>query len=180
MYLCLSVTDTGVGMKPEIKTHLFEPFFTTRPSGAGLGLTVARHTLPRPADGSPRIPNPAWAPVSGPTFAAGTLPSPVADATEDGPGPSGQERILVVDDDPLAMSTAQRLLQRSGYTVWGAPGGEEALAFFRQHKDEIDLVLLDIVMPFVNGEDVYREIQNMKPGTRVLLVSGFTAKRLNA
>ena len=177
LYLCLSVTDTGSGMPPEIKDHIFEPFFTTRKSAAGLGLAVARHIL-RAAGG--------WItaysePGLGSCFriyvpAAGTLPSPLAEAPGEGPGPSGTERILVVDDDPLALNVAQRLLQRAGYTAWTAPGGEEAIEFIRKRRDEIDLVLLDIVMPFVNGEDVYKEIQRLKPGLPVLLVTGFTAK----
>lgn len=176
-YLVISVSDTGPGVPPEIKDRIFEPFFTTRKTATGMGLPVARHAI-RSAGG--------WITLySEPGLGAcfkiylPTVETPaatVSGGSEDEPGPGGTERILAVDDDPLALSIAQRILQRAGYTVWGAPGGEEAIEYFKQHHAEIDLVLLDVVMPYVNGEDVYREIHRIKPGIPVLLVSGFTPK----
>ncbi len=176
-YLVFSVTDTGPGIQPEIKEHIFEPFFTTRNAATGMGLTVVQHVV-RAMGG--------WVTVySEPGLGAcfrlyiptiETLAVPVAEAVDEGPGPSGTERLLVVDDDPLALSIAQRILQRAGYTVRAAAGGEEAIEYFKPHAHEIDLVLLDVVMPYVNGEDVYREIHRLKPGIPVLLVSGFTPK----
>ncbi|MBP7830562.1 MAG: response regulator [Kiritimatiellae bacterium] len=176
-YLVVSVSDTGAGIPPEIRDRVFEPFFTTRKAATGMGLTVVRHAIRAMGGWITLESEPgrgACFKLYLPTVEAPAMP--VAGTGEEGPGPTGTERILAVDDDPLALSIAQRILQRAGYTVWAAPGGEEAIEHFKQHHAEIDLVLLDVVMPFVNGEDVYREIHRIKPGIPVLLVSGFTQK----
>lgn len=176
-YLVVSVSDTGTGIPPEIQDLIFAPFFTTRKAATGMGLTVVQHAVRAMGGWVTMYSEPgrgACFKLYLPTVEAPAVP--VAGMGEEGPGPTGTERILAVDDDPLALSIAQRILQRAGYTVWGAPGGEEAIEYFKQHHAEIDLVLLDVVMPYVNGEDVYREIHRIKPGIPVLLVSGFTPK----
>ncbi|HOW96891.1 MAG TPA: response regulator [Kiritimatiellia bacterium] len=177
-YLVISVSDTGPGIPPEIQDRVFEPFFTTRKAATGMGLTVVRHAVRAMGGWVTLHSEPGLGacfelhlPTADTPSAAVSGPGP-----DEGPGPGGTERILAVDDDPLALSIAQRILQRAGYSVHGAPGGEEAIEYFRQRHAEIDLVVLDVVMPYVNGEDVYREIHRIKPGIPVLLVSGFTPK----
>jgi two-component system, cell cycle sensor histidine kinase and response regulator CckA len=177
-YISISVTDTGHGMTPEVKQHIFEPFFTTKKGGTGLGLTVVQHTI-RAMGGWVTVysePNLGtcfrlYIPVS-------KQESQIAAAEEpDGAAiPQGTETILVVDDDPLALSITQRLLHKSGYTVWTASGGEEAITLYRQHAEEIHLVLLDVVMPYVNGEEVYHELKRINSAVAILVMSGFTPK----
>lgn len=178
-YITLSVTDTGWGMTPEVKARIFEPFFTTKRGGTGLGLSVVQHTISALG---------GWITVYAEPNLGACFRLYIPTAKEEHPAvviedntpasavPGGSERLLVVDDDPLALSITQRLLQKSGYAVWTASGGEEAINMYRQHGAEIQLVLLDVVMPYVNGEEVYRELVKMKPDVKILVVSGFTPK----
>ena len=164
-------------MTPEVKQHIFEPFFTTKKAGTGLGLSVVQHTI-RAMGG--------WVTVYsemnlGACFRL-YLPTTKEESSlaveerDVEPIPGGTETILVVDDDPLALNITRRLLHKSGYTVWTAAGGEEAIDTYKQHAAKIDIVLLDVVMPYVNGEEVYRELTRINPKIAILVVSGFTAK----
>lgn len=176
-YITVSVTDTGHGMTPEVKQRIFEPFFTTKKTGTGLGLSVVQHTI-RAMGG--------WVTVySEPNLGACfRLYIPTTDqetplSVEERdlePIPGGTETILVVDDDPLALSITRRLLHESGYTVWTATGGEEAINTYKQHAPQIDIVLLDVVMPYINGDEVYRELIRINPKVAILVISGFTPK----
>lgn len=176
-YITISVTDTGQGMSPDVKQHIFEPFFTTKKAGTGLGLSVVQHTI-RSMGG--------WVTVySEPNLGACLRlyiptakqePAVAVEGREEVPIPGGMETMLVVDDDPLALSITQRLLHKSGYTVWTASGGEEAINLYKQHYEQIDLVLLDVVMPYVNGEEVYRELVRINPNVVILVISGFTPR----
>lgn len=175
-YVALSVTDTGVGMSEDVRRRIFEPFFTTKKNGTGLGLSVVQHTIHAMG---------GWVTVYS-EEGVGTcfrLYIPVAggessadSTTADGEISSHGETILVVDDDTLALSVACRCLERLGYRVIEAAGGEEALNAYRVRHDEIDLVVLDIVMPFMNGEEVYREMVKIDPEVRCLAVSGFAPR----
>ena len=176
-YITVSVTDTGHGMTPAVKQRIFEPFFTTKKAGTGLGLSVVQHTI-RAMGG--------WVTVYselnlGACFRL-YLPTTKEEsslAVEEGdvePIPGGTETILVVDDDPFALNITRRILHKSGYTVWTATDGEEAIDTYKQHAAKIDIVLLDVVMPYVNGEEVYRELTRINPKVAILVVSGFTPK----
>jgi len=177
-YITISVTDTGWGMTPDIKQRIFEPFFTSKKSGTGLGLSVVQHTI-RALGGWVTVysePNlGACFRLYIPTAKEEKAPV-VVEGREAADIPGGTETVLVVDDDPLALSITQRLLQKSGYVVWTASGGEEAINIYKQHGEKIDLVLLDVVMPYVNGEEVYRALIAMQPEVKILVVSGFTPK----
>jgi two-component system, cell cycle sensor histidine kinase and response regulator CckA len=177
-YITISVTDTGYGMTPEIKQHIFEPFFTTKKGGTGLGLSVVQHTIRAMGGWVTMYSEPnlgacfrVYIPAAGQEETA--VPSTEKEET---PIPGGHETILVVDDDPLALNITQRLLHKAGYTVWTASGGEEAINLYRQHAGELDIVLLDVVMPYVNGEEVYHELVRINPRVLILVISGFTPK----
>jgi PAS domain S-box-containing protein len=176
-YVTLAVTDTGDGMPMDVKKRIFEPFFSTKKHGTGLGLSVVQHSLAAMG---------GWITVYseeglGSCF---RLYIPVAKFKEEKPKKKadetaimgGSETIMVVDDDPLALNAARRSLERSGYTVLSATGGENAVAIFKQNCDDIDLVLLDVVMPYMNGEEVYQELARIQPGVKVIAVSGFSPK----
>ncbi len=176
-YITISVTDTGHGMTPDTKLHIFEPFFTTKKGGTGLGLSVVQHTIKNMGGWVTVYSEPklgACFRLYIPTIKAAEAPMP--EVKEEEAIPTGTETLLVVDDDPLALSITQRLLHKSGYTVWTASGGEEAINLYKQHADKIDLVLLDVVMPYVNGEEVYHELVRINPKVAILVVSGFTPK----
>lgn len=180
-YIIISVTDTGCGIAPQIKERIFEPFFTTRHGGSGLGLSVVQHAI-RNMGG--------WITVDS-TEGHGScfrlyIPAErrelASDNTPDQTPPApGKETILAVDDDPLVLSITRHFLEKSGYQALTACGGEEALRIFKENAGQIDLVLLDVVMPHVSGEDVFREILRLKPAIKVVVVSGFaqqTAARI--
>lgn len=176
-YLTISITDTGHGMTEDVKQRLFEPFFTTKKGGTGLGLSVVQHSIHAVG---------GWVTVYSEHnlgacirlyIPASKHETPVVvEEKDDAAVPGGHETILVVDDDPLALSITQRLLHKTGYTVWTASGGEEAINLYRQHGPKIDLVLLDVVMPYVNGEEVYHELVRQNPKVAILVISGFTPK----
>ena len=176
-YITVSVTDTGHGMAQEVKQHMFEPFFTTKKAGTGLGLSVVQHTI-RAMGGWVTVYSEQNLGACFRLYIPTAKPeTPVVVEEHDvEPIPGGTETILVVDDDPLALSITQRLLHKSGYTVWTATGGEEAINTYKQHAAKIDIVLLDVVMPYVNGEEVYRELIRINPKVAILVVSGFTPK----
>lgn len=175
-YITVSVTDTGHGMTPEVKQHIFEPFFTTKKGGTGLGLSVVQHTIRAMGGWVTVYSEPKLGTCFRLYLPTARTEAPVVDEAEEQPVPGGSETILAVDDDPLALGIMQRFLHKSGYTVWTASGGEEAINLYKQHHAKIDLVVLDVVMPYVNGEEVYREMVRMNPKVNILVVSGFTPK----
>jgi DNA-binding response OmpR family regulator len=89
----------------------------------------------------------------------------------------GSETILVVDDEPMVKQLARDVLKRYGYTVLTAGGGEEAIDVFRQRSTEIDAVILDMVMPTMEGKEVFRRLQEIKPGVKVIVSSGYSHDR---
>ena len=172
----LAVADTGVGMTPDVLERIFDPFFTTKEYGRGTGLGLASvfgivrghggriDVASRPGCGARFT---LWFPAT----EAGAPAEPAA-----APAPSRARRrltVLLVDDEPAVIESASRMLERLGFSVIRAPGGAEALALFSRHGDEIDLVVLDVVMPGTGGEAVYRRIREMRPETRILVASGY-------
>lgn len=182
VYMILAVTDTGTGIPSDIKDHIFEPFFTTKKGGTGLGLSVVQHTLKVMG---------GWITAAsqigkGACFRV-YLPASqqegifIREDNEAGEPALGTESLLAVDDDPVTLSMIQRFLQKSGFNIWAVSNGEEAIRVYRQHADEIRLVLLDVVMPGMNGEELYRELRKIRPQVPILLMSGFpleTAEKL--
>jgi len=170
----LSVQDTGTGMDDEVKAHLFEPFFTTKPPGKGTGLGLASvYGTIQLLQG--RI-------VVDSTLGKGTtfhLWIPLSDKeaeARDEVDPNDVRRqaghILLVDDDDAVRNVGRKLLVELGCKVSTAVDGLEALDFYQEHKREIDLVVLDMQMPNLDGEGTFRELRRIDPKVRVLLVSG--------
>lgn len=172
----LAVADTGVGMTADVLERIFDPFFTTKEYGRGTGLGLASvFGIVRGHGGRIDVASrlgcgtrfTLWFPAA----KADPPAEPVA-----APAPSRVRRrltVLLVDDEPSVIESASRMLERLGFFVIRAPGGEEALALFSRHGDEIDLVVLDVVMPGTGGEAVYRRIREMRPETRILVASGY-------
>jgi two-component system cell cycle sensor histidine kinase/response regulator CckA len=175
-YVVLQVTDNGCGMSPEVKGHLFEPFYTTKEVGEGTGLGLATvYGIVQQHEGTIDV---ASEPGKGTTVKI-CLPATDATAHTDGtPGamssvPGGTETILVAEDESMVRELAVRILKNAGYTVLAASDGEEALRTFQEHSDVISLVLLDAVMPKVSGQDVCRQIKAQNPGMRIVFCSGY-------
>ncbi len=178
-YVVLSVADSGSGVHPDIMEHLFEPFFTTKAVGEGTGLglatvyaIVARHQgfldlENRPDQG-------AVFRVYFPVYEPGMEALEARHRTREEAQRGNNETILVAEDDEQVRNLAERVLKRAGYRVLLAQDGDEALAAITEHAHDIDLVILDVVMPRRSGGDVYTEIQARFSNTRVLLMSGYS------
>lgn len=175
-YVCLSVTDTGCGMDEETRSKIFEPFFTTKEVGKGTGLGLATvYGIVKQHEGFIHV---SSTPGKGTTFDI-YLPIVARSATaplkqEMGPAPGGTETVLVAEDDAIVCRLAQTILQRSGYTVLAAADGAEAMELFRKHRDDISLVILDVIMPKMSGLAVFERIREKRPELCVLFSSGYS------
>lgn len=172
-YLCLDVRDNGAGMDQDTARRMFDPFFSTKFAGRGLGLasvlgllrahggTVAVHSVP----------------------GRGTLVRlllPVAGADADLPSEENAERprsglVLVADDDPLVLEVACRMLAKAGHRVVTASNGEEAVERFAEMHDQLALVLLDLAMPRMNGGRAFSRMKDIDPAVPVIICSGHSA-----
>jgi PAS domain S-box-containing protein len=176
-YVMLAVSDTGSGLDPDSKAHLFEPFFTTKEMGKGTGLGLSTvYGIIKQSGGL------IWVysePGKGTTFKI-YLPrlEGAALATEGARALAssdwGSETILLVEDEDLVRQVARRILERYGYTVLAAASGQEALALSREHAGPIHLMLTDVVMPGMSGQEIREDLQPQRPEMEVLFMSGHT------
>ena len=176
-YAVISVYDTGAGMDGKTVEKIFEPFFTTKEvgKGTGLGLSII-YGIIKQHNGSIRVES---KPGKGTTFSI-YLPRIEAEITKEKPQrkvlPSGgTEAILVVEDDDFVRHFLGKTLGREGYEVITAKDGEEAVSKFEGYPGTISLIITDMVMPKKSGREMYDAISRMKPGIRVLFVSGYSA-----
>jgi signal transduction histidine kinase/CheY-like chemotaxis protein len=182
-YVCLRVSDNGVGMPPEVRDRVFEPFFTTKESGQGTGLGLASvYGIVRQSNGFISVDS---AQGVGTTFTlffpASTLPDVIA-ATERAGGPASMHRetVLLVEDEPGVRRVVRAMLQQYGYDVLDAATPAEACAIFDRHADDIELLVTDVVMPEMNGPALAQRLVTIRPALRVLFISGYTAIDPNA
>jgi CheY-like chemotaxis protein len=175
-YVTLSVTDTGTGLSPEARAHLFEPFFTTKELGKGTGLGLATvYGIVTQYDGYVGVYSEAGKGTSFNLYfpkAHGTA-SPVPAVQPPRRILTGSETILVVEDMSGLRALTERMLERLGYTVLLAANGDDALRWFEQGTP-IDLVLTDVVMPGLSGPQLAGKVAAIRPGLKVLYMSGYT------
>jgi two-component system, cell cycle sensor histidine kinase and response regulator CckA len=174
-YGLIAVTDTGPGMDEVTKKKIFEPFFTTKEVGKGTGLGLAIvYGIIKQHNGYITV---SSEPGKGARFEI-YLPAVNAEVGEAEMGPDsipgGTETILLVEDDNDVRTIAAEILRVSGYAIIEAEDGEAAVRKYREHRDSIDLLVLDVVMPGKNGKEVYEEIREMTPSVRVIFMSGYT------
>ncbi len=175
-FVVLTVRDTGHGMDEATRARVFEPFFTTRKEGTGLGLSTV-YGVVRQSGG--------WITVES-TPGAGTLftihlPQVDAPASAVAPPPraigellEGKETILLAEDEASVRELTTRILRQRGYTVIEAQDGRSALAALQAHKGPLDLLLTDVVMPDLSGPDVAKKVLKQRPTVKVLYMSGYT------
>ena len=174
-YCLITVTDTGMGMNQETLTKVFEPFFTTKDigKGTGLGLSIV-YGIIKQHNGYITV---SSEPDSGTRFDV-YLPIVKKQAVQkkqpQGHVKGGNETILVAEDNNEVRTLAKEVLTGKGYTVVEAKDGSDAVRLFMEHKDEIALLLLDVVMPGKNGKEAYEEIRRLRPNVKVLFTSGYT------
>jgi PAS domain S-box-containing protein len=176
-YVRLSVSDTGVGMKPEVRNRVFEPFFTTKEKGKGTGLGLSTvYGIVKQSGGNIWVYSETG---QGTTFKiyVPRVDEPLAELREqtikeDLPG--GKETILIVEDDEEVRKLAAQILEGRGYKVLRASGGSEALDLFKKKEEPIHLVLSDVVMPGMSGRELAKRFMLIHPKIKVLYMSGYT------
>ena len=173
-YVLINVSDTGMGMDPETVGRIFEPFFTTKGVGKGTGLGLASaYGIIRNHKGFIRVESEKG---RGSTFRI-YLPASPAEKVADGALPDapikGKGTVLVVDDEQDSIEAAEVMLKELGYKVMHAQRGDEAIKLYRENMGNLDLITLDLVMPEMSGKEVFRQLKELNPDIRVLLVSGY-------
>ena len=176
-YVKVSVADVGVGMDEAIRKRIFDPFFTTRDVGEGTGLGLASaYGIIRNHGGIVNVESEAgmWATIS---F---LLPAVVADLEGetsvmlDERIHKGEETVLLVDDEEMILDIGTEFLEMMGYHVLTAGNGTQALQLYDEKRDEIALVILDMVMPDMTGGDCFDKLRDINPTVKVLLASGYS------
>ncbi len=179
-YVCLSVRDTGCGMSSELQEQIFDPFFTTKEVGEGTGLGLAMvYGIVRDHGGHIQVCSEVdvgtevkvYLPVSN-----GSLSESSENTAQHLLG--GSETLLLVEDDSTVLKTGRAMLESLGYTVLTATNGKEGLEVYESHQDEVALVLTDMTMPEMSGDELYEAITTrVNPDVKVLLVSGYSARK---
>jgi two-component system cell cycle sensor histidine kinase/response regulator CckA len=174
-YIRITIEDTGVGIDEKIQQRIFDPFFTTKEMGRGTGLGLASvYGIVKNHEGFINVYSKKG---QGARFeinlpASGKVVSNKEKAREE--FVKGKETVLLVDDEDMIIDVAQRMLNKLGYKVFTARDGKEAVDIFRKYKDEIDVIVLDMIMPKMSGGEAFDRIKEIKPEIKVLLSSGYS------
>jgi signal transduction histidine kinase/CheY-like chemotaxis protein len=177
-YVLLSVSDDGCGMTHETQTQIFEPFFTTKPLGSGTGLGLSTvYGIVKQNNGFINVNS---EPGKGSTFRIYLPYFVTTDESRSGlqkpvEPHGGSETVLLVEDEVGLLELGRRLLERLGYVVIAANGSTQALAASAEYKGPIDLLVTDVIMPDMNGRDLWLRLQADRPGIKSLFMSGYTA-----
>ncbi len=175
-YVKISVTDTGIGMTAETRSRIFEPFFTTKEMGRGTGLGLA--TVYGIINGHNGFIDVDTAPGRGTSFMI-YLPASCSELTqevkEEKPLIKGTETILLVDDEDVIREVTREMLESLGYKVLSADSGHDAILQYKKHKERIELIILDMIMPGMNGNEAYKVLKDINPDVPIILSSGYSA-----
>ena len=177
-YVRIEVSDTGSGMSQEIQSKIFDPFFTTKPVGQGTGLGLATvYGIVKQTGGFITVDSEVGKGTSFniylPRLNVDTTAAPVEAAAAPARDVTGQDTILLVEDEEAVRSFAARALRMRGYNVLEAGGGEEALEIVKSEAHTIHLIITDVVMPSMDGPTMVRHVKQLKPDLRVIFMSGY-------
>ncbi|MFZ3049013.1 MAG: response regulator [Desulfatirhabdiaceae bacterium] len=176
-YVLLKISDTGKGMDKDVQAKIFEPFFSTKEKGKGTGLGLSTvYGIVKQNNGH------IWVysePGKGTTFKiyfpgseTGYLPDKTKHYKFD--ELKGNETILLVEDDEAVRSLVKKVLEKFGYTVLAAQDGDEAISLFKLYRDQIHLVVTDVIMPIMSGRDIIEVLQTLKADIKTIYMSGYT------
>ena len=175
-YVRISIADTGTGMDKKTQDRIFDPFFTTKEMGHGTGLGLASsYGIVKSHNGLIDVYS---EPGHGATFniylpaLVGSLPEEKQDDGEK--IERGTETVLLVDDEAMILDVGRGMLEKLGYTVLTARSGMEAVRMYREYPDQIDIVVLDMIMPDMGGGDTYDRLKSIQPKIKALLSSGYS------
>ena len=175
-FVAIRVADTGTGIPPHLLDRIFEPFFTSKPTGKGTGLGLSTSSaIVKSHGGFIRVES---EPGRGSAFTV-YLPALTAPITAAGSRPEASsvtrgagELVLVVDDEQPVLRMTKRVLESYGYRVLLAEGGAEAVQVFQAHRHDIKLVITDMTMPVMDGATVIKRIRDIDPDARIIAASG--------
>ncbi|MCX5856403.1 MAG: PAS domain S-box protein [Deltaproteobacteria bacterium] len=174
-YVWMSVGDTGVGMDEKTRERIFEPFFTTKAMGRGAGLGLASaYGIIKGHGGFISVTSKKGEGTTFDLYLPATRKRAVAVIEPEESIVQGQETILLIDDEEVIIEVSREILEMMGYRVWTARTGHEAIALYTSRKNEIDLVMLDMIMPGMSGGDTFDRLKAINPQIRVILSTGYS------
>lgn len=176
-FVKLTISDTGHGIDNDIKDRIFDPYFTTRDvgKGSGMGLAVV-HGIVSNHDGAIFVDSKLGKGAVFTVFLPIIEKRPALETTADDDLPTGNESILLVDDEESIVKMGRKRLERLGYKVESTTSPLQALDLFRSRSDQFDLVITDLTMPQKTGDKLLKEILNIRPDTPIILCTGFSEK----
>jgi PAS domain S-box-containing protein len=199
-FVVLEIEDTGEGIPPSVMARIFEPFFTTKPTGkgTGLGLSIVYGIIKAhngwiqvrsqvavgtsfqiyiPATDQPS-PEAAPSAIVTPSLPSKPIPTPLPmNAPQpSSPAPTTGQAVLIADDDPMVLELIQTFIQKAGFEVLAADGGQRAVDLLAANRDRVALAILDLHMPIMGGEDCLRELKQIKPSLKAFFLTGYDAE----
>jgi len=181
-YALVSVSDTGSGMDEDTCDKIFEPFFTTKPvgNGTGLGLSIV-YGIVKQHNGYVTVESKKGCGTTFRVYLPLTGQAPHEKVEKPTlPAKMGGETVLVAEDNSEVKALLEDVLQGYGYSVVTALDGHDCVESFRKKRDDIDLIIMDVMMPRKNGKEAYAEIEKLKPGMKVIFISGYTGDILHS
>ncbi|GEM_PF-5280934 len=175
-FVCLAISDTGEGMTPDVREHIFEPFFTTKGIGKGTGLGLSTvYGIIKQHNGFIHVYSERGRGTTFKVYLPVTESKPVdITHTSETPIRGGSETVLLAEDETNVRETIKETLEEYGYTVFVARDGEEAMNLLKERSAELDLMILDVVMPKEGGKEVYEKAKMLGFRGKVIFISGYT------
>jgi CheY-like chemotaxis protein len=174
-YVKLSVSDTGMGMDNATKQRIFDPFFTTKKMGRGTGLGLASaYGIIKNHNGIIRVDSQKGDGATFNIYLPRSQKEPIKEIQVAEKFLTGEETILLVDDEEMIIDVGKVMLSTLGYNFFVAKSGKEAVGIYKQNQDQIDMVILDMIMPDMNGQETYDHLHGINPDVKVLLSSGYS------
>ena len=177
-YVRITVSDSGIGMDKKTQERIFEPFFTTKAFGRGTGLGLASaYGIIKNHNGIINVYSEKGHGTTFKIYLPASDKQVIAEKYKLEEARGGSETILLVDDEEMVADIGKDLLEKLGYRVLVAAGGVEAIKLFKRHRNQIDLVILDMIMPDMSGGETFSRMRAIKPNAKILLSSGYSLDR---